>query len=111
MSESGTGAGVAGAAPQTHYLALLCAAPMVGDECLEHNAAFMLCKQQDNNPAKCVHEGEKVTACTLKVLRKAEEQCDPSYKAFQLCLRDNARRFYYCQEQQKAFEACMGYKR
>jgi hypothetical protein len=53
--------------PSTHYHALLTAAPFVGEECLDVNRTFVQCKQADNNPAKCLDEGAKVTACTLKV--------------------------------------------
>ncbi|GBG28352.1 NADH dehydrogenase ubiquinone 1 alpha subcomplex subunit 8 [Hondaea fermentalgiana] len=67
----------------TKYMALLAAAPAISDNCLDQNRAFIKCKQKDGNPAACLSEGEKVTACALKV-----------------------RQFNRCREEQKAFEVC-----
>ena len=53
--------------PDTSYLSLLAASNLIGKECADVNTKFIQCKLGDENPAKCVSEGEKVTACTLKV--------------------------------------------
>eukprot|EP00515_Schizochytrium_aggregatum_P011323 CAMPEP_0202092788 /NCGR_PEP_ID=MMETSP0964-20121228/48215_1 /ASSEMBLY_ACC=CAM_ASM_000500 /TAXON_ID=4773 /ORGANISM="Schizochytrium aggregatum, Strain ATCC28209" /LENGTH=101 /DNA_ID=CAMNT_0048661033 /DNA_START=414 /DNA_END=719 /DNA_ORIENTATION=+ len=97
--------------PSTSSNALLCAAPIIADECMAVNRAFVECKQGDPNPNKCLGEGEKVTACVLKTLRTAEEKCGPSFTGFQKCLHNRSRQFADCVEQQAAFEKCMGYKR
>lgn len=53
--------------PDTSYLSLLGASNLVGRECVGVNADYIRCKVEDENPAKCVSQGEKVTACTLRV--------------------------------------------
>mmetsp|Transcript_12705 Transcript_12705/g.24654 ORF Transcript_12705/g.24654 Transcript_12705/m.24654 type:complete len:104 (+) Transcript_12705:182-493(+) len=90
----------------TKYMALLAAAPQIGDSCLQANKKFVQCKQGDQNPASCVSEGEKVVSCTLSVLRKAESKCEESFQAYQHCLMRNNRQFERCRDQQKAFEKC-----
>ena len=57
----------AATAPDTSYMSLLAASNLIGKQCVDVNTKFIKCKLADENPAKCVGEGEKVTACTLKV--------------------------------------------
>mmetsp|Transcript_8717 Transcript_8717/g.15296 ORF Transcript_8717/g.15296 Transcript_8717/m.15296 type:complete len:107 (-) Transcript_8717:50-370(-) len=97
-------------ATSTHYHALLAAAPMIGDNCVEQNKQFVACKMEDRNPEKCLSEGEKVTACVLKTIRQAESKCNDTFLSFQSCLTQKSRFMDMCEEQQKAFEACMGYE-
>lgn len=52
--------------PSTDNTSLQCAARILGYECADANLAFLRCKQNDANPAACLAEGEKVTACVLK---------------------------------------------
>lgn len=39
----------------------------IGDKCKEVNDDFMLCKNENNNPAHCLAEGRKVTRCAQDV--------------------------------------------
>uniref|UniRef100_A0A7S2WMS0 Uncharacterized protein n=1 Tax=Mucochytrium quahogii TaxID=96639 RepID=A0A7S2WMS0_9STRA len=90
----------------TSYAALFASANHIGKECLNFNRAFAECKLKNDNPKKCVAEGEKVTACVLKVLRHAEEHCAESFTAYQKCLDHNDRRLNWCRDEQAAFEKC-----
>mmetsp|Transcript_12704 Transcript_12704/g.24652 ORF Transcript_12704/g.24652 Transcript_12704/m.24652 type:complete len:81 (+) Transcript_12704:182-424(+) len=63
----------------TKYMALLAAAPQIGDSCLQANKKFVQCKQGDQNPASCVSEGEKVVSCTLSVYVMVMKDLDAVY--------------------------------
>jgi len=89
-------------------MSLLAAAPLIGSNCLEVNKAFVQCKQKDENPATCLSQGEKVTACTLKVLRLAEQDCKDSFSAYKTCLHKSNRNIDSCRKQQADFEKCWG---
>jgi NADH dehydrogenase (ubiquinone) 1 alpha subcomplex subunit 8 len=49
----------------TSSTALYAAAKVLAPECQAANTAFIVCKRDNADPAKCVQEGEKVTACVL----------------------------------------------
>mmetsp|Transcript_15451 Transcript_15451/g.17491 ORF Transcript_15451/g.17491 Transcript_15451/m.17491 type:complete len:104 (-) Transcript_15451:42-353(-) len=90
----------------TSYVSLLAAAPFIGSDCLDINKSFIECKQKDENPAACLSQGEKVTACTLKVLRVAEQKCSDSFSAYKACLHKNHKTLDACRKEQAAFEKC-----
>lgn len=37
----------------------------IGAYCKEYNEDFMLCKNENNDPAHCLKEGRKVTRCAI----------------------------------------------
>nr|ODO04167.1 hypothetical protein L204_00522 [Cryptococcus depauperatus CBS 7855] len=39
----------------------------IGQHCKETNEDFMLCKQENNDPAHCLAEGRKVTRCAQEL--------------------------------------------
>jgi len=49
----------------TSSTSLYAAAKIIAPECQAVNTAFVVCKKDKPNPADCVQEGEKVTACVL----------------------------------------------
>ena len=49
----------------TTSASLYAAAKIIAPECQNANAAFVVCKKENPDPAKCVQQGEKVTACVL----------------------------------------------
>lgn len=92
--------------PNTSYVALLATSNLIGKECLQANRDFVLCKQRDEEPAACVEQGEKVTACVLKVLRQCEENCGDAYAGYQKCLKEKNRDTSLCRKDEAALEKC-----
>lgn len=41
------------------------AAFFIGSYCKDYNEDFMLCKEENNDPAHCLKEGRKVTRCAM----------------------------------------------
>ncbi|UJR08785.1 hypothetical protein I4U23_013041 [Adineta vaga] len=70
---------------------------------------FMLCRQEEQDPRKCLNEGKDVSLCATDFFRKVRDTCNDTFTTFWTCL-DNAREgemgFQYCKQEQRAFEQC-----
>ncbi|CAF1231648.1 unnamed protein product [Rotaria sordida] len=70
---------------------------------------FILCRQEEQDPRKCLNEGKNVSLCAINFFHKVRESCNDTFTTFWTCL-DNAREgemsFNSCKEEQKAFELC-----
>ncbi|BEJ11253.1 hypothetical protein CspHIS471_0106750 [Cutaneotrichosporon sp. HIS471] len=79
----------------------------IGDYCREVNEDFMLCKNQDRDPAHCLKEGRKVTRCAQEVLGKIREACLVEFDAHWKCLENNNQYLQACRKQEKPFNQCV----
>jgi len=46
----------------------------------------MLCRQELNDPRKCLAEGRAVTACALEFFRKVKKTCYAEFTQYANCL-------------------------
>lgn len=92
--------------PSTDNTSLTCAARIFGVECADVNVQFLKCKQKNESPAACLPQGEKVTACVLKVLKDLENHCGETYTAYKKALKKNWHEIDECRTEQAAMEQC-----
>ncbi|KAJ0407125.1 hypothetical protein ATCC90586_005689 [Pythium insidiosum] len=95
--------------PSTDNTSLTCAARVFGYECADENLAFLRCKQKDQDPRACLPQGEKVTACVLKVyvpLKDLETHCGETYNAYKKALKKNYHQIDEVRKEQAAMEQC-----
>ncbi|RHZ86561.1 hypothetical protein Glove_49g23 [Diversispora epigaea] len=83
------------------------AAFFIGAYCKEYNEDFMLCKNENNDPAHCLKEGRKVTRCAIDLLRKLREHCDKEFEAHWTCLDLNNQEYHRCRAPERKFNACV----
>lgn len=50
----------------------------------------MLCKQETNDPRKCIEEGKNVTACALEVFRGIKKHCQSDFNRYVHCLEHSS---------------------
>lgn len=50
---------------------------------------FMLCKNENRDPAHCLKEGRKVTRCAQEIIGKIRESCLAEFDAHWKCLENN----------------------
>ncbi|CAF4208433.1 unnamed protein product [Rotaria socialis] len=70
---------------------------------------FMLCRQEEQDPRKCVKEGKEVSLCSIDFFRQVRDTCNDTFTTFWTCLdnsQDGEMSFNYCKAEQKAFELC-----
>ncbi|KAJ1978165.1 ndufa8, NADH-ubiquinone oxidoreductase complex I 19kd subunit [Dimargaris xerosporica] len=94
---------------------LTSAAYAIGAHCKEYNEDFMLCKNENNDPAHCLKEGAKVTRCSIDLLTKLRANCREQLTKHWKCLELNNHRLFYCREEEEPLRACifekLGYKK
>ncbi|TIA87855.1 hypothetical protein E3P99_02904 [Wallemia hederae] len=79
----------------------------IGDKCREYNDDFMLCKQQNADPAHCLKEGRKVTRCASSVINDINKHCFNQFKSHFECLEFNNQYFYPCRKQERSLNECV----
>ncbi|KAF0403455.1 NADH dehydrogenase, alpha subcomplex, subunit 8 [Gigaspora margarita] len=79
----------------------------IGAYCKEYNEDFMLCKNENNDPAHCLKEGRKVTRCAIDLLRKVREHCDSEFEAHWQCLDRNNQEYRHCRGLERKFNSCV----
>jgi len=72
--------------------------------CKSENKAFMECKMNDRNPEACLEQGEKVTKCTVALLKKLNAEAPDELKAYYDCLDYYSNNLLKCRRYQEAFE-------
>lgn len=50
----------------------------------------MLCRQETEDPRKCVNEGKNVTACALEVFRGIKKHCIADFNQYVKCLEESS---------------------
>lgn len=88
---------------------LYAAAKEIGSKCSSENRAFLKCKANDPNPSACLHEGEAVQECSVKVLKSAMATCESTFKKYASCLDHQISEEYMferCRREESDFVDC-----
>lgn len=56
---------------------------------------FSLCRQENNDPRKCLDEGKAVTACSLNFFRQVKKSCAQEFTQFANCLEKSSSDFSF----------------
>ncbi|CAM4785800.1 unnamed protein product [Rotaria magnacalcarata] len=70
---------------------------------------FMLCRQEEQDPRKCIKEGKEVSLCSIDFFRKVRDTCNDTFTTFWTCLDngpDGEMSFNSCKQEQRAFAQC-----
>ncbi|XP_076037795.1 NADH dehydrogenase [ubiquinone] 1 alpha subcomplex subunit 8-like [Oratosquilla oratoria] len=81
----------------------------MGKECEAERNEFMLCRNEENDPRKCVPEGKAVTACALSFFRKIKKSCLEEFNQYANCLDKSSADLGYrhCRNTQAVFDKCV----
>jgi len=81
----------------------------LGKECEAINNEFMLCKDEENDPRKCLGEGKAVTKCALNFFRKVKQSCAQEFADYAKCLDFSGADMMYfrCRNTQAIFDSCV----
>ncbi|TFK29028.1 NADH-ubiquinone oxidoreductase subunit [Coprinopsis marcescibilis] len=83
------------------------AAFFIGAYCKPYNEDFMLCKNENRDPAHCLKEGRRVTRCAQDLLTKMQQNCMEQFAAHYECLERNNQEYYLCRKPERKLNACM----
>ncbi|XP_075219171.1 NADH dehydrogenase [ubiquinone] 1 alpha subcomplex subunit 8 [Lycorma delicatula] len=88
---------------------LRAAAFHLGKYCEGINNEFMLCRNELEDPRKCLNEGKAVTSCSLEFFRKLKKHCNEEFTAYYNCIdRSSADyKFSPCRKTQNAYDQCV----
>ncbi|KAI8894709.1 hypothetical protein BC833DRAFT_623722 [Globomyces pollinis-pini] len=78
-----------------------------GSYCKVFSEDFMLCKNESQDPKKCLKEGRKVTRCAIDLIEKLKANCDNEWEAHWDCLDRNNHRFEKCRKKEAPFNKCV----
>ncbi|KAI5698856.1 NADH dehydrogenase [ubiquinone] 1 alpha subcomplex subunit 8 [Diaphorina citri] len=83
-----------------------------GKTCELENNEFVLCRQELNDPRKCITEGKAVTSCALSFFRKVKESCFDEFQVYANCVDKSSTNFDLtpCRNTQAVFDKCMNDK-
>lgn len=56
---------------------------------------FMLCREEEKDPRKCLKEGKDVTACSLNFFRKIKKTCLEEFNQYSHCLDQSSKDLNY----------------
>ncbi|XP_003728171.1 NADH dehydrogenase [ubiquinone] 1 alpha subcomplex subunit 8 [Strongylocentrotus purpuratus] len=87
--------------------ALKAGAHHFGRQCDKANKEFMLCREEEKDPRKCLEEGRQVTACSFKFFNQIRTHCNESFTEHWTCLDYNKQEFRRCRQSQKKFDTCV----
>ncbi|KAL0085249.1 NDUFA8, NADH-ubiquinone oxidoreductase complex I 19kd subunit [Phycomyces blakesleeanus] len=79
----------------------------IGQYCREYNDDFMLCKNENNDPAHCLKEGRKVTRCAIDLITKLRENCGKEFDAHWQCLENHNQELFNCRKPERTFNTCV----
>jgi len=88
---------------------LKAAAFFLGKHCEDVNNEYMLCKEEEKDPRKCLKEGKAVTQCTLKFFQMIKKSCATELTTYAQCLDKSSSDMHikYCRNTQAYFDSCM----
>lgn len=55
----------------------------------------MLCRDELNDPRKCLNEGKQVTNCGIEFFKKVKKSCLSEFTQYQKCLIAGSSNFEY----------------
>lgn len=81
----------------------------LGKFCENQNNEFMLCRNELEDPRKCINEGKMVTSCTLEFFRKVKNSCYGEFTQYANCLDKSSSllEFRQCRKTQAVLDKCM----
>jgi len=81
----------------------------VGKQCEIQNNEYMLCREEEKDPRKCLNEGKQVTSCALNFFRQVKKSCAEEFTNYAVCIDKSScdRSYRYCRNTQAIFETCM----
>ncbi|XP_055379955.1 NADH dehydrogenase [ubiquinone] 1 alpha subcomplex subunit 8 [Condylostylus longicornis] len=81
----------------------------LGKACEFQNNEFMLCRQELNDPRKCIEEGKAVTNCALNFFRQVKASCAEEFMQYANCIDKSSgkQQFSLCRTTQGVFDKCM----
>ncbi|CRK90926.1 CLUMA_CG004615, isoform A [Clunio marinus] len=81
----------------------------MGKYCENQNNEFMLCRDELDDPRKCIAEGRAVTACALEFFRKVKKSCYEEFTQYTTCLDKSSGdlAFKHCRLTQGVYDKCM----
>ncbi|KAK2584053.1 hypothetical protein KPH14_006503 [Odynerus spinipes] len=91
------------------YPVLHGAALYIGKKCELQNNEFLLCRQEEKDPRRCLNEGKAVTACALDFFQKLKKHCKEDFEQYVQCLEKSSRSFRYdqCRKTQAIVDKCI----
>eukprot|EP00008_Paramoeba_atlantica_P006055 CAMPEP_0201487428 /NCGR_PEP_ID=MMETSP0151_2-20130828/13080_1 /ASSEMBLY_ACC=CAM_ASM_000257 /TAXON_ID=200890 /ORGANISM="Paramoeba atlantica, Strain 621/1 / CCAP 1560/9" /LENGTH=126 /DNA_ID=CAMNT_0047872455 /DNA_START=61 /DNA_END=441 /DNA_ORIENTATION=+ len=80
-------------------------AKVSGAICHQQNDQWIKCRQEkeDNDPRRCLKEGEEASICALRVLEKVQTNCPSEFEQWSECLRKTHNQYPKCRPQQDQF--------
>lgn len=80
-----------------------------GKYCLDVNDDFMMCKQETNDPRKCLNEGKAVTSCALQFFRTLKGSCYDEFQIYSNCIDKSSSRLEFepCRKTQAVYDKCV----
>ncbi|KAJ6640588.1 NADH dehydrogenase [ubiquinone] 1 alpha subcomplex subunit 8 [Pseudolycoriella hygida] len=81
----------------------------LGKYCEKQNLEFMLCRQELDDPRKCIEEGKQVTSCTMNFFRMVKKTCAEEFAQYANCLDKSSPYFDYnrCRTTQGVYDKCI----
>ncbi|XP_018356240.1 PREDICTED: NADH dehydrogenase [ubiquinone] 1 alpha subcomplex subunit 8 [Trachymyrmex septentrionalis] len=81
----------------------------IGKGCEWYNNEFLLCRQEERDPRRCLNEGKAVTSCALDILKKMKKHCLEDFNAYMYCLERSSGtlEFAPCRKTQAALDNCV----
>ncbi|KAK0533371.1 ndufa8, NADH-ubiquinone oxidoreductase complex I 19kd subunit [Tilletia horrida] len=79
----------------------------IGEACKAYNEDFMLCKNENADPAHCLKEGRRVTRCAQDLIRKLSDSCGKQWEQHWQCLENNNQEFYKCRKPERSLNQCV----
>ncbi|XP_046743654.1 NADH dehydrogenase [ubiquinone] 1 alpha subcomplex subunit 8 isoform X2 [Diprion similis] len=81
----------------------------LGKHCEHHNNEFILCREEEDDPRRCLNEGKAVTACALDFFRKIKKTCYDEFTQYATCLDKSSgdMSFNRCRLTQAVYDKCV----
>ncbi|CAI9724452.1 Hypothetical predicted protein [Octopus vulgaris] len=70
---------------------------------------FMLCRDETNDPRRCLNEGKEVTRCGFEFFSKVKTHCPDQFYDYWQCVdhSGNDMNFQNCRKTQNVFDECV----
>jgi len=86
------------------------AAHQMGKYCDNESKEFMLCRQEEQDPRKCLKEGKAVTACGVDFLMKMKQHCHKQFTDYWQCVDyrgEGKFKMHKCRALQTTYDGCV----
>jgi len=81
----------------------------MGKYCEVTNNEFMLCRNETQDPRKCLKEGAEVTGCAMEFFKKVKGACAAEFMSYATCLERSSANmeFRECRKTQATYDSCI----